>query len=135
MNKKVVRFFTSRYWRCHKRRLFFESIFEELKNSKDSFSGIKYNKDSFSNTCRELAGAFDFYPTDKTYSINVGKYFSIFHTQTYDSLNVSLLRETPMIGVVLSRRCTYLVKVEGTESGSEISYTYSFTYPSVSKKT
>ena len=77
--KFINRHFTPRDWRCHKRRVFFETLFEPLKEIRnrygDHISGyIQYDESSFTRACHEMAAEISFYPFEIKSYINVGEY-------------------------------------------------------------
>ena len=88
--------------RCHKRRVFFEELFEPLKEVRDKCGNrtsgyIAYDMTSFRYTCHEIAANVSFYPFDKEYSINIGMFFAgIRNQQFFKELYVKILRISPL---------------------------------------
>lgn len=130
--KWLVRIFTTSTWRGHKRKLFFESIFQELRNDYKigSFTAIKGDPLSYSNSCHDMAAAYDFYPFDRTYTVNAGKYFSRFHNQTYESLFVKIERKSSILQMILLRNGIYNITVDVDESGMQFNFSYKVKYSS-----
>ena len=121
--------------RCHKRKLFFASIFERLRESEmradiGSFSGIKGDDSWFDNACHDMAGFYDFYSFDKTYDIDAGKFFSSDdkHPQTYKSLKVTIERKSTILRMILLRNGIYNISVDGDESDSQFNFSYEVLY-------
>lgn len=100
--KFINRHFTPRDWRCHKRRVFFETLFEPLKEIRnrygDHISGyIQYDESSFTRACHEMAAEISFYPFEKKSYINVGEYFIEQRVQPlYTQLKVKIMRKSSL---------------------------------------
>jgi len=127
MFKKFTRVFTSRKWRGHKRRLFFQKIFQPLKDREDlnygSFSLIDDSFSSYKSSCHELAVIYDFFPLDKRYEMNIGRVFATYNMQRYDHLIVTIERISK-IWQMLSGYCSYRVFVKGEENNNNFSFSY-----------
>ena len=99
--KFMNRYFTTRNWRCHKRRVFFESLFEPLKEIKDRagnhISGyVQYDESSFRRACHEMAADISFYPFEERSYINIGEFFIVQRIQPfYTELKVRIIRTSP----------------------------------------
>ena len=99
--KFINRHLTPRDWRCHKRRVFFEVLFEPLKEIKDRLgdhvSGyVQYDESSFRRACHEMAAKEHFYPFEERSYINVGEYFIEQRIQRfYTELKVKIVRTSP----------------------------------------
>ena len=137
--KWLTRIFTTRKWRAHKRRIFFEKLFEDLKeeNNADtsnhgSFSGIKSSvADSYKNSCRQLASWNDYNPIlDKSYpkikKINIGNGF-MYEAQEFTSLFAKIKRITPALKTLLMGKGEFSVEITGEENGEKFKFTYSTT--------
>ena len=100
--KFMNRHFTTRNWRCHKRRIFFETLFEPLKEIRDKYGNhvsgyVQYDESSFRRACHEMADEISFYPFEERCYINVGEFFIIQRIQSlYDELKVRIIRTSPM---------------------------------------
>lgn len=139
MFKKFTRVFTSRKWRGHKRRLFFQELFNPLKDRENldygSFTLIDDSFSSYKTSCHELAVMFDFYPLDKRYPLvnkrhphdkqvmNIGRIFATYNIQRYDYLVVTIERLSS-IWQMLTGYCMYRVFVEGEENRTNFSFSY-----------
>ena len=128
--KRIVRLFTSKRWRGHKRRIFFESVLDKLQDQVGPFTGVKKNYDSFGLSCHELASSYNFYPTDKVCSMDVGSAFLRFHAQSYESLNVEIRRMSSVFHMFLKRNGIYTVSVVAVENGEKINFSYDVNFPS-----
>lgn len=100
--KFVNRYFLSRNFRCHKRRVFFENLFSPLKEVKDKtgdhVSGfIQYDESSFRRACHEMAAKISFYPFEERSYINIGEFFIEQRVQPlYTRLKVRIIRKSPL---------------------------------------
>lgn len=133
--KALLRFFTSRESRCHKRRVFFEAIFQSLKDSIGAFTGIKCDGDSFTNSCHDLAGTYPFYPLDLSYEMDIGEFFDKYCHQTYTRLKVRIVRQSPILYCIFSRRCKYKITVDVCEHGTAFDFSYWVKYSSAKAST
>ncbi len=104
--KFLNRYFTPRDWRCHKRRVFFEAIFEQLKEIRnyagDHVKGyVQYNESSFRLACHEMAAEIPFYPFEERCSIDVGEFFVMQVNQPfYSKLKVTIKRISPLYKLI-----------------------------------
>ena len=128
--KFVLRLVIPRNWRCHGRRVFFERLFEDIKEVKDRrgsyVSGyIRYTELSYNLTCHEMAANIPFYPFDKRSYINIGKFFADKWPQShYFELRARIIRLTSLWKLILGYG-KYEVLVSGVDNaGKQISYTY-----------
>lgn len=128
MFKKITRVFTSKRWRGHKRRIFFQEIFKPLKDREDleygSFSLIDDSFSSYKTSCHELAAIYDFFPLDKKYEMNIGRTFSIYNLQRYDYLVVTIERISSSWKTILLGSGLYRVFVKGEENKTDFSFSY-----------
>lgn len=129
--KDLIRFFTSKEWRGHKRRIFFQELFEDIKDDRadcvkhENFTFIKCSNLSFEYSCHELASNYDYNPyLDKEYSMNIGKSFGKYHLQTFDSLYAKITRVSPLLKTVIKRKCTFKVIISGRENGRSFNFPY-----------
>ena len=105
--KFMNRYFLTRDFRCHKRRVFFESLFSPLKEVKDKtgnhVSGyIQYDESSFRRACHEMAARISFYPFEERSYINVGEFFIEQRAQPlYTQLKVRIIRTSPLYDFLL----------------------------------
>lgn len=132
MNLKcLTRLFTTKEWRRHKRRRLFEELFEELKKERNdqNFSGIKATKYTYENVCRELASIYDYNPfLDKSYKINkIRNKFDNYQDQVIDSLNIKIIRNSPILKYIIQRKGNFTVEVSGKEAGKNFSFKYTQT--------
>ena len=132
--KQLIRFFTSKSWRGHKRRLFFQEIFEDLKDKEStdkkygSFSGIKSTASSFQYSCHDLAKSYDYYPSlDKSYGMNIGTSFLKYRDQNFDSLYVKITRISSSLNYILKKSGEFLVEISGRENGEIFNFSYTKT--------
>lgn len=128
--KFVARTFTPRNWRCHKRRLFFEDLFEDLKEVKDKdgnhVSGfIQFDNSSYTDACHNMAADVSFYPFEKNSFIYIEEFFSAnFPQSLYNKLRVSITRKSP-IWRVFTKYAEYEIEVTGIDSRmNPIKYNY-----------
>jgi len=129
--KFMARTFTPRDWRCHKRRVFFEELFEDLKEVKDEdgnhVSGyIQHDYTSYTNGCHDMAADISYYPFEKEVDISdMGEFFTYAHTQDlYRKLEVSIIRKSPL-WKVFTKYGEYEVEVTGTDyRGIPIDFKY-----------
>ena len=128
--KLVNRYLTTRNFRCHRRRVFFESLFESLKEVKDKsgnrISGyVKYDESSFTRACHEMAAKISFYPFEERSYINVGKFFIEQRVQPlYTQLKVRIIRKSSLWSFI-SGFGNYEVYVYGSDGkGNPIDFTY-----------
>jgi hypothetical protein len=118
--KFMARTFTPRNWRCHKRRIFFEELFEDLKEVKDEdgnhVSGfIQFKDDSYTDACHEMASYVHFYPFEKKSFIYIEEFFSANFTQDlYVELRASITRISPLWRV-FTKYGEYEVKITGAD--------------------
>ena len=89
--KFLLRIFTIRDWRCHKRKLFFQALFKQLE-----IEDLNYH---------DMAGRFDYYPFCRSYLIE------------FYNLKVEIERASNIWKAIKSRKCDYDVLIE--ESGTE----------------
>ena len=128
--KFMNRYFTTRNWRCHKRRVFFEALFEPLKEIRDKYgdhvSGyVQYDESSFRRACHEMAADISFYPFEERSYINVGEFFIVQRVQPlYTELKVRIVRTSPFYNLFLGFG-EYEVHVYGlNEKRIPIDFTY-----------
>jgi hypothetical protein len=128
--KFMTRTFTPRNWRCHKRRVFFEELFEELKEVKDKgenhVSGfIQFNANSYTDACHKMAGDISFYPFEKRCFIYIEEFFGEYLPQPlYNELRVNIIRKSPLWRVFI-KYGEYEVNVTGTDyRGISIDFKY-----------
>ena len=126
--KFVIRYLTTRNFRCHRRRVFFESLFESLKEVKDKsgnrVSGyVQYDESSFRRACHKMAAKISFYPFEERSCINVGEFFKDQRTQPlYTQLEVEIIRTSPVLNFIFGN---YEVHVYGSDGeGNSIDFTY-----------
>ena len=122
----VVRLIIPRNYRCHKRRIFFEKLFENLREVRDGtgnhVSGyIQCNESSYRNVCHDLAADISYYPFDSCYPfmekdyIYVGEFFNSGYPQSlYDDLKVKIIRKSSLWKVFF-KYGEYEVEVIGTD--------------------
>ena len=128
--KFMNRYFTTRNWRCHKRRVFFEALFEPLKEIRDKYgdhvSGYgQYDESSFRLACHEMAADISFYPFEERSYIDVGEFFIVQRVQPlYTELKVRIVRTSPFYNLFLGFG-EYEVHVYGhDEKRNPIDFTY-----------
>ena len=128
--KFVTRLLTPRDWRCHKRRILFENLFESLKEKKDErgnyVSGlISQDGSSYSLSCSELAGDIPYYPFEERFYIDIGSYFNMYFPQhLYRELKVKIIRKSSLYSFFMGR-VIYDVTAYGTGSQmNRINLTY-----------
>ena len=118
--KFMARTFTPRDWRCHKRRIFFEELFENLKEVKDEeenhVSGfIQFNDSSYTNACHDMAAEVSYYPFEKRSYIYIGEFFgSTFPQMLYNELKVRIIRKSSL-WKVFTKYAEYDVNVTGID--------------------
>ena len=123
--KFMTRTFTSRDWRCHKRRVFFESLFEPLKESKDINGGhlsgyIEFDESSYRLSCHDMAADVPYYPFERRSYIDIGNFFAVQRVQRhYLDLKVKIIRISPLWKVFLGSG-TYEVLEYGTDKERKI---------------
>jgi len=128
--KFMARTFTPRNWRCHKRRIFFENLFEDLKEVKDKegnhISGfIQFKDNSYTDACHDMAAEVSYYPFEKRSYIYVGEFFgSTFSQMLYLELKVRIIRKSSL-WKVFTKYGEYEIKVTGVDCcRKHINYTY-----------
>jgi len=128
--KFVTRLIFPREKRGHRRRIFFSSLFEDLKEVKDNdgnyVSGyINYTDDSYKDACHELATDVPFYPFEERSYIDIGEFFAYRWPQPYYSvLKVRIIRISPL-WKLLSGYGKYEVTIFGKDrSGNNLHYSY-----------
>lgn len=129
--KFMARTFTPRDWRCHKRRLFFEELFEELKEVKDEkgnyVSGfVQHDYTSYGDACHGMAAEVSYYPFEKrAYISYLGEFFIDTYPQSlYGKLKARIIRNSPL-WKVFTKYGEYEVNVTGIDSHrNPINYTY-----------
>lgn len=128
--KFMTRTFTPRDWRRHKRRVFFEELFEELKEVKDEkgnhLSGfIQHDYTSYGDACHDLAAKFSYYPFEKWSSIPIGRCFdSTFPQMLYGELRARIIRKSSLWKVFI-KYGEYEVSVTGIDyRRNPIKYNY-----------
>lgn len=104
IQKRMIRLFTTKNWRGHKRSEFFFKVFQPLIDE----GWIEYYDTSFSMSCHALAEKYDFYPFDSRFEMNLGPVLTKYYTQNFKSLKVSIKRISPLIKL-LSGKGTYEV--------------------------
>lgn len=129
--KFMARTFTPRDWRCHKRRLFFEELFEELKEKRDEkgnyVSGyLQFKDNSYTDGCHKMAAEVPFYPFEQSSNIYIGEFFGSTYPQTlYNVLRAGIVR-TSSLWKVFIKYGEYEVKITGKDPyGKPINYKYS----------
>jgi len=128
--KALIRIFTTRDWRCHRRRIFFEKLFEDLKevrNEKDNVIGyIKYTSLSYRLSCHDIAASVPFYPFDKEFSIDIGKYFAKQERQTlFSKLDVKITRDCSLLKLLNGYGIYSVFATIVDHQGRNIYYSYS----------
>ena len=128
--KFMARTFTPRDWRCHKRRLFFEELFEDLKEVKDKGDNhvscfIQFNASSYTDACHKMAGDISFYPFEKRCFIYIEEFFGEQLPQSlYNELRVNIIRKSPLWRV-FTKYGEYEVNVTATDyRGIPIDFKY-----------
>jgi hypothetical protein len=128
--KFMNRYFTTRNWRCHKRRVFFERLFEPLKEIRDKHGNhvsgyVQYDESSFRLACHEMAADISFYPFEERSYINVGEFFIVQRFQPlYTELKVKIVRTSPLYNLFFGFG-EYEVHVYGLdEKRIPINFTY-----------
>lgn len=118
--KFIARNFTPRDWRCHKRRIFFEKLFEDLKEKKDEngnhVSGyIQSDSSSYREACHEMAAEVSYYPFEKRSYIYIGEFFgSTFPQMLYNELKVRIIRKSPF-WKIFTKYGEFEIKVTGVD--------------------
>lgn len=128
--KLVNRYLTTRNFRCHRRRVFFESLFESLKEVKDKSGNriagyVQYDESSFRRACHEMAAEVPFYPFEERSYIDVGEFFIEQRVQLlYTQLKVRIIRKSSLLSFI-SGFGNYEVYVYGSDGkGNPIDFTY-----------
>lgn len=132
MNLKwLFRVFTTKDWRGHKRKVFYETLLEDLREDRndgiqyENFSFIKIANSSYKNSCHELAAAYDYNPVvDAYYEINLGKYFTMYHPQPFDSLYARIERKTSIWKIIIGKSAVYHVTIFGEEKEKTFKFSY-----------
>ena len=129
----LLRLLTSRDWRCQKRKIFFLKIFENLKDDSNNriknsgaFSLIKNSNESFDRSCEELASYYHYTPFYRTLEMKNGisRILGKYHLQTYDFLDITIIRKLPVWKSLIKRKGSFLIKVCGEENGEYFSFSY-----------
>lgn len=129
----LLRLLTSRDWRCHKRKVFFLEIFEDLKDNVDNriensgaFSFIKSSNESFDRSCEDLASYYHYTPFYKIHEMKNGisRIFGRYHFQTYDFLDIIIIRKLSVWKSLIKKKGSFLIKVSGEENGENFSFSY-----------
>jgi len=129
--KWLIRLLTPRNWRGHKRRLFFETIFEDIKNDRidgsdyGTFSLLKSDSSSYRASCNEMASNYNYNPlTDRMYRMNIGKHFAKFHAQNYDLLYAIIERISSPWEIITKKAGTFSIRIAGKENGKPFEFSY-----------
>lgn len=100
--KFICRCFTTRKFRCNKRKVFFEKLFASLKGVKDRFGNpvlgsVQNDQSGFERACQEMATFVSFYPFESRSYIEVGKFFAKQSDQPfYTHLKVRIIRTSSL---------------------------------------
>lgn len=129
--KWLFRLLTTKDWRGHKRRVFFETIFEDLKDDRmdgveyENFSFIRDSNSSYEKSCHEMAGNYDYNPiVDSSYELNIGKFFSMYNSQSFDSLYAKIERKTQIWKIIVKRNGVYIIHISGKENEKTFNFSY-----------
>jgi hypothetical protein len=128
--KFLVRLFTTKNWRGHKRSQRFQRLFnynpnaDEMSRENGKILGIiNYESTSFGSSCHDMAERYAFYPFDSTTSINMTKFFTKYCQQDFTSLKATITRTCPILKL-LSGYGTYKITLIYEKNG----YTYEKRY-------
>ena len=77
-----------------------------------------------------MAAAYDFYPLDCSYSMDLGYYVHLNSAQKFSRLKVEIKRKSSLIAMLLLRRGKYQVVVKGLEDDQSFDFSYEVSYPS-----
>jgi hypothetical protein len=132
MNLKwLFRVFTTKDWRGHKRRMFLEKVFEYLKEDRmdgveyENFSFIRDSNSSYEKSCHEMAATYNYNPiVDSSYELNIGKFFSMYNSQPFDSLYARIERKTRIWKILTKRNGVYIIHISGKENGNSFKFSY-----------
>lgn len=91
--KSIIRLFSTKNWRGHKRSEFFLLALQPLIEE----GWIEYYDTSFSMSCHALAEKFDFYPFDSEFKMDITRTLTKYHPQKFKSLKITIKRLSPLI--------------------------------------
>lgn len=113
--KLIVRIFTPKNWRGHKRSTFFQRLLndgpnpDEMAKDRGKILGIiDYESTSLGLTCHDLAAHFPYYPFEDLFSADVTKYCNRYCHQDFVKLHLSIKRNCSILSL-LSGYGTYNV--------------------------
>lgn len=112
--KWLIRLFSTKNWRGHKRKVFFSKMLYRFTNAEDGFHGIINYHDDFTYglVCHEMAANIPYYPFEKNATFEIQEYLNLYTKHNYKKVIVTIKRNKGFWESLTGNGC-YTVTVEG----------------------